>query len=93
MKITDVKTFVVGNPPPGFGGRYFVFIKLITDEGIEGLGEVYNLPYHPSVVEHMVRDVVERCVVGKDPTTPSASGAAYMAAALSTGPTSAPWAS
>jgi glutathione S-transferase len=34
MKITDVKTFVVGNPPPGFGGRYFVFIKLITDEGI-----------------------------------------------------------
>ena len=67
MKITDVKTFVVGNPPPGFGGRYFVFIKLITDEGIEGLGEVYNLPYHPSVVEHMVRDVVERCVVGKDP--------------------------
>ena len=33
MKITDVKTFVVGNPPPGFGGRYFVFIKLITDEG------------------------------------------------------------
>ena len=67
MKITDVKTFVVGNPPPGFGGRYFVFIKLVTDAGIEGLGEVYNLPYHPHVVEHMVRDVVERCVVGKDP--------------------------
>jgi len=67
MKITDVKTFVVGNPPPGFGGRYFVFIKLVTDAGIEGLGEVYNLPYHPKVVEHMVRDVVERCVVGKDP--------------------------
>jgi len=39
MKITDVKTFVVGNPPPGFGGRYFVFIKLVTDAGIEGLGE------------------------------------------------------
>ncbi len=67
MKITDVKTFVVGNPPPGFGGRYFVFIKLVTDAGIEGLGEVYNLPYHPTVVEHMVRDVVERCVAGKDP--------------------------
>jgi galactonate dehydratase len=67
MKITDVKTFVVGNPPPGFGGRYFVFLKLITDEGIEGLGEVYNLPYHPNVVEQMVKDVVERCVLGKDP--------------------------
>ena len=67
MKITDVKTFVVGNPPPGFGGRYFVFLKLITDEGIEGLGEVYSLPFHPSVVEQMVKDVVERCVIGKDP--------------------------
>jgi 2-dehydro-3-deoxyphosphogalactonate aldolase len=67
MKITDVKTFVVGNPPPGFGGRYFVFLKLITDEGIEGLGEVYSLPYHPHVVEQMVKDVVERCVMGKDP--------------------------
>jgi len=67
MKITDVKTFVVGNPPPGFGGRYFVFLKLITDEGIEGLGEVYSLPYHPAIVEQMVKDVVERCVIGKDP--------------------------
>jgi 2-dehydro-3-deoxyphosphogalactonate aldolase len=67
MKITDVKTFVVDNPPPGFGGRYFVFLKLVTDEGIEGLGEVYNLPYHPHIVEQMVKDVVERCVIGKDP--------------------------
>ena len=67
MKITDVKTFVVGNPPPGFGGRYFVFLKLITDEGIEGLGEVYSLPFHPSVVEQMIKDVVERCVIGRDP--------------------------
>ncbi len=67
MKITDVKTFVVGNPPPGFGGRYFVFLKLITDEGIEGLGEVYSLPYHPAIVELMIKDVVERCVIGKDP--------------------------
>lgn len=67
MKITDVKTFVVGNPPPGFGGRYFVFLKLITDAGIEGLGEVYSLPFHPKVVEQMIRDVVERCVVGREP--------------------------
>jgi galactonate dehydratase len=67
MHIKDIKTFVVGNPPPGFGGRYFVFIKLITNNGIEGLGEVYNLPYHPDIVAQMCRDVVERYVVGKDP--------------------------
>ena len=67
MKITDIKTFVVGNPPPGFGGRYFVFIKLLTDSGIEGLGEIYNLPYHPDVVAAMCKDVVGRYVLGKDP--------------------------
>lgn len=68
MKITDVKTFVVGNPPPSFGGRYFVFLKLITDTGIEGLGEVYCLPFHPSIVEKMIVDVVERCVIGREPS-------------------------
>ena len=67
MKITGVRTFVVGNPPPGFGGRYFVFLKLQTDSGIEGLGEVYSVPFHPSLVERMLADVVERCVVGREP--------------------------
>ena len=65
MRITGVKTFVVGNPPPGFGGRYFVFLKLLTDTGLEGLGEVYSVPFHPRVVEHMIVDLVERCVIGK----------------------------
>ena len=67
MKITGVRTFVVGNPPPGFGGRYFVFLKLQTDGGIEGLGEVYSVPFHPALVERMIADVVERCVVGREP--------------------------
>ncbi len=40
MKIADLRTFVVGNPPPRLGGRYFIFLKLITDDGIEGVGEV-----------------------------------------------------
>jgi len=65
MKITGLETFVVGNPPPGFGGRYFVFLKLLTDAGISGLGEVYCVPFHPHVVEKMIADVVERCVIGR----------------------------
>lgn len=68
MKIVDVRTFVVGNPPPAFGGRYFVFLKLITDGGVEGLGEVYCLPFHPRVVVAMIEDVCARYVVGQDPT-------------------------
>jgi 2-dehydro-3-deoxyphosphogalactonate aldolase len=39
MKITDVRTFLVGNIPPYHGGRCWLFVKLITDDGIEGVGE------------------------------------------------------
>ena len=67
MKITDVKTYVVGNPPPHFGGRYFVFLKLTTDNGIEGFGEVYTATFGPHVVASMVEDVCARHVIGKDP--------------------------
>ena len=52
MKIKDLKTFVVGNPPPHFGGRYFIFLKLITDDGIEGADYYqwqYNI-YEPTLV-------------------------------------------
>ena len=37
MKLRDIETFVVGNPPPHFGGRYFVFVKLTTDDGVLSL--------------------------------------------------------
>ena len=34
MKITDLQTFVVANPPPHYGGLYFIFVKLTTDSDI-----------------------------------------------------------
>lgn len=67
MKITDAKTFVVENPKPSFGGRYWVFLKLITDSGIVGYGEAYCLPFHPKVVEKMIKDVCGRYVIDSDP--------------------------
>ena len=67
MKIKDLKTYVVANPPPYHGGAYFVFLKLTTDDGIEGFGEVYSVPFHPDKVAGLVEDVVERYVIGWDP--------------------------
>jgi len=67
MKITDLNTYVVDNPPPRFGGRFWVFLKLGTDSAIEGIGEVYAVPFHPRVVARMIADVCERYVIGSDP--------------------------
>ena len=67
MKIKDVKTWVVANPPPHHGGAYFVFLKLTTDNNIQGFGEVYGVPFHPDKVTQLIEDVVERYVVGWDP--------------------------
>lgn len=38
MKVVDVKAFLVGAT-----GRNWVFVKVITDEGVEGLGEAYSI--------------------------------------------------
>ena len=67
MKIVDLETFVVANPPPGFGGRYFVFVKLMTDDGIVGYGEHYGATFSPVVVEAMLRDVAGGLLIGEDP--------------------------
>jgi galactonate dehydratase len=67
MKITDLRTFVVGNPPPRLGGRYFIFLKLITDGGVEGVGEVYAATFAPQVIVAMIKDVFEHHVLGADP--------------------------
>jgi 2-dehydro-3-deoxyphosphogalactonate aldolase len=67
MKLTDIETFVVGNPPPHFGGRYFVFVKITTDSGVSGIGEAYCVPFEPHLVAKMIEDVFARYVAGNDP--------------------------
>src|SRR6476661_8812048 len=67
MKITDVKTWVVGNPPPGIGGKYFIFVKLTTDGGVVGYGEAYNATFSAHVTAKMVEDMAARYLVGRDP--------------------------
>ena len=67
MKITDVKTWVVGNPPPGIGGKYFIFVRLTTDSNVVGYGEAYNATFGPHVTARMIEDCAERYLVGRDP--------------------------
>ncbi len=67
MRLQDIETFVVGNPPPHFGGRYFVFCKLLCADGVHGVGEAYGVPFHPELVARMLQDVFGRYLEGEDP--------------------------
>jgi galactonate dehydratase len=67
MKLTDIRTYVVGNPPPHYGGRYFVFVKLTTDSRVDGIGEAYCVPFDPHLVEKLIVDVFQRYLHGQDP--------------------------
>jgi 2-dehydro-3-deoxyphosphogalactonate aldolase len=67
MRLRDIKTFVVGNPPPHYGGRYFVFVKLTTDGNVSGIGEAYCVPFDPHLVAKLIEDVFARYMQGEDP--------------------------
>jgi galactonate dehydratase len=67
MKIKSFRTFLVGNPPPYTGGRYFIFLKLVCDDGTEGVGEVYSATFGAQTILHMIADVIERHALGSDP--------------------------
>ena len=67
MQLKDIKTFVVGNPPPHFGGPWFVFVKLTTNDNVSGIGESYGVPFHPDLVARLLEDVFGRYLEGQDP--------------------------
>ena len=67
MQLESIQTCVVANPPPSFGGRYFVFVKLRTRCGIEGIGEAYTATFGPKVVAAMAEDLFARVFQGEDP--------------------------
>ncbi len=73
MKVVDFKTMVVEGEKPYIGGRYSLFLELITDEGIFGLGErVAGSAYsaHLKDIKSHVRlleEFVGQFVIGQNP--------------------------
>ena len=67
MKLQSADVMIVQNPPPGFGGRYFIFVILRTACGITGVGEIYSASFGPDVVRAMAYDVFARYLEGEDP--------------------------
>jgi galactonate dehydratase len=60
MKITDIKTFLVGA-----GGRNWVYVKVLTDQGIYGIGEAYSAGPDEATVK--VIEDFKLWLVGNDP--------------------------
>src|SRR5262245_41080149 len=60
MKITDIKTFLVGA-----GGRNWVYVKILTDQGIYGIGEAYSAGPDEATVK--VIEDFKSWLLGNDP--------------------------
>ncbi|MCY4333639.1 MAG: mandelate racemase/muconate lactonizing enzyme family protein [Litoreibacter sp.] len=67
MRLVDLECFIVAPPAPGWGGRYWIFVKLVTDTGLVGYGEVYASAIAPEVQVAVVKDVFARHMDGENP--------------------------
>lgn len=67
MKLHDLDIIVTAPPAPGWGGRYWILVKLTTDTGIVGWGECYASSIGPKAMEPVIRDVFERYFLDENP--------------------------
>jgi 2-dehydro-3-deoxyphosphogalactonate aldolase len=70
VKLTNVKTYVVKTDPPNLGGYLWFFLKLETDEGLEGWGETAILSTLHGLeegYEKMVNNIVNTYLKDKNP--------------------------
>lgn len=67
MKLSDLDIIVTAPPAPGWGGRYWILVKLTTACGITGWGECYASSVGPVAMQAVIRDVFERHFLNENP--------------------------
>lgn len=67
MKLQDLDIIVTSPPAPGWGGRYWILVKVTTNTGVTGWGECYASSVGPEAMTHVIRDVFERHMEGENP--------------------------
>ena len=67
MKLRDLEIIVTSPPAPGWGGRYWILVKLTTDSGVVGWGECYASTVGPEAMTHVIQDVFARHMEGENP--------------------------
>ncbi|MCB0993719.1 MAG: mandelate racemase/muconate lactonizing enzyme family protein [Acidimicrobiales bacterium] len=66
MKLESVEAFAVA-PPTGIGGRFWILVRVTTDDGVHGVGECYGIPFAPPIACALVEDVFARYLAGEQP--------------------------
>ena len=67
MRLQNLQIIVTSPPAPGWGGQYWIFVKVTTACGIEGVGEVYASAIGPDAMRAVIEDVFARHMEGEDP--------------------------
>ena len=67
MKLADLDIIVTAPPAPGWGGRYWILVKVTTDTGITGWGECYASSVGPEAMRAVIADVFARHMAGENP--------------------------
>lgn len=67
MKLSDLDIIITAPPAPGWGGRYWILVKVTTDTGVIGWGECYASSIGPEAMKHVIRDVFARHMEGENP--------------------------
>jgi galactonate dehydratase len=67
VKLADLDVIVTAPPAPGWGGRYWILVKVTTDTGVVGWGECYAASVGPNAMTTVIRDVFERHMAGENP--------------------------
>jgi galactonate dehydratase len=67
MKLQDLEVILTAPPAPGWGGRYWILVKVTTDTGIVGWGECYASTIGPVAMGAVIEDVFARHMQGENP--------------------------
>lgn len=67
MKLQDLDVIVTAPPAPGWGGRYWILVKVTTNTGITGWGECYASSVGPEAMTSVIHDVFDRHMKGENP--------------------------
>lgn len=67
MRLSNLDIIVTAPPAPGWGGQYWILVKVSTDTGITGWGECYATSVGPEAMKPVIMDVFERHMKGENP--------------------------